>query len=343
MFKLSLGLSLRFAACAALLACAATAQAQTVWKYSSWLPPSHAAYDGFIKVWARQVEEATQGRVKVEVVPPLGTPQAHYDLVRNGVADVTNITTAYTANRFVLLKGLEMPFMSDQNSAMSIAAWRTYEKFFAKANEFEGVKLGGLFIVGPYQVYTTKKEIRSIDDLKGQKIREAGGMTKEVVEALGATPFFAPAPQTYDVLSKGVGDGVLFPPESIPGFKVTSAIKHGLHVDGGFNQAVQALIINEAKWKALSPQDQAAISRLLGEHTARLWGELWDKTNAAAVQTMKKEGVTITTATGPLLSDVQRRLKTIEGVWVGDAQKRNVDGKAALAFMRDEVRKLEKR
>jgi TRAP-type C4-dicarboxylate transport system substrate-binding protein len=334
---------IRIALVAIGMAVAAAAQAQTVWKYSSWLPPSHPVYEGFIKVWAKQVEDATQGRVKVEVVPPLGSPQAHYDLVRNGVADVTNITTAYTANRFVLLKGLEMPFMSDRNSAMSIAAWRTYERFFAKANEFEGVKLGGLFIVGPYQVYTTKKEIKSIDDLKGQKIREAGGMTKEVVEALGATPFFAPAPQTYDVLSKGVGDGVLFPPESIPGFKVTSAIRHGLHVDGGFNQAVQALIINEAKWKALSPADQAAVEKLLGEHTARLWGDLWDKTNAAAVETMKKEGVSLATASGPLLAEIRRRLGAIEGTWVADAQKKSVDGAAALAFMRDEVKKLEKR
>jgi TRAP-type C4-dicarboxylate transport system substrate-binding protein len=334
---------IRIALVAIGMAVAAAAQAQTVWKYSSWLPPSHPAYEGFIKVWAKQVEDATQGRVKVEVVPPLGSPQAHYDLVRNGVADVTNITTAYTANRFVLLKGLEMPFMSDRNSAMSIAAWRTYERFFAKANEFEGVKLGGLFIVGPYQVYTTKKEIKAIDDLKGQKIREAGGMTKEVVEALGATPFFAPAPQTYDVLSKGVGDGVLFPPESIPGFKVTSAIRHGLHVDGGFNQAVQALIINDAKWKALSPADQAAVEKLLGEHTARLWGDLWDKTNAAAVETMKKEGVSLATASGPLLAEIRRRLGAIEGAWVADAQKKSVDGKAALAFMRDEVKKLEKR
>src|SRR5512145_336831 len=274
----------------AAVALAAPSHAQVVWKYSNWLPPTHPVTDGVTKVWAKQVEDATQGRVKVEIIAPLGAPPAHLDLVRNGVADVTNITTAYTAGRFVLMGGLEMPFMSDRNSAMSLGAQRTYDKFFRQANEFEGLKFGGIAMVGPYQIYTTKKQISTIDEFKGQKIREAGGVTKAVVEALGATPFFAPAPQTYDVLSKGVGDGVLFPPESIPGFKVTSAIKYGLHVDGGFNQAVQALIINEAKWKALSPQDQAAIGKLLGEHTARLWGELWDKTNAAAVQTMKKEG-----------------------------------------------------
>jgi len=58
---------------------------------------------------------------------------------------------------------------------------------------------------------------------------------------------------------------------------VTSAVKHGLHVPGGFNQAVQALIINEAKWKALSPADQVAIQKLLDEHWSGLWGNLWTR------------------------------------------------------------------
>jgi TRAP-type C4-dicarboxylate transport system substrate-binding protein len=327
----------------AVLALAAPVHAQVVWKYSNWLPPTHPVTDGVTRVWAKQVEDATQGRVKVEVIAPLGAPPAHLDLVRNGVADVTNVTTAYTAGRFVLLGGLEMPFMSDRNSAMSLAAQRTYDKFFRQANEFEGLKFGGIAMVGPYQIYTTKKAINTIDDFKGQKIREAGGVTKAVVEALGATPFFAPAPQTYDVLSKGVGDGVLFPPESIPGFKVTSAVKHGIHVPGGFNQAVQALIINEAKWKALSPADQAAIEKLLGEHWSGLWGNLWDKTNAAAIEQMKKDGVALKDASPELLAEIRRRLAKIETDWIEQAGKKGVDGKAALAFMRAEVKSLEKR
>jgi TRAP-type C4-dicarboxylate transport system substrate-binding protein len=323
--------------------CAAPATAQVVWKYSNWLPPTHPVTDGVTKVWAKQVEDATQGRVKIEVIAPLGGPPAHLDLVRNGVADVTNITTAYTAGRFVLLGGLEMPFMSDRNSAMSLAGQRTYDRFFKQANEFEGLKFGGIAMVGPYQIYTTKKAISTIEDFKGQKIREAGGVTKAVVEALGATPFFAPAPQTYDVLSKGVGDGVLFPPESIPGFKVTSAVKHGIHVPGGFNQAVQALIINEAKWKALAPADQAAIEKLLGEHWSLLWGNLWDKTNAAAIEQMKKDGVALKDASPELLAEIRRRLAKIETDWIAEAGKKNVDGKAALAYMREQVKALEKR
>ncbi len=90
---------------------------------------------------------------------------------------------------------------------MFIAVSAYYERFpsvsdqevasvLRQANEFEGLKFGGIAMVGPYQVYTTKKQISTIDDFKGQKIREAGGVTKAVVEALGATPFFAPATST---------------------------------------------------------------------------------------------------------------------------------------------------
>lgn len=319
------------------------AQAQTVWRFSNWLPPTHPVSEHVIKVWAKQVEDATQGRVKVDVISPLGAPPAHLDLVKNGVADVACITTAYTAGRFTLLRGLELPFMSNQNSAMSIAAQRTYDRFFRKANEFEGLKFGGLAVVGPYQIYTTKKAIATIDDFKGQKIREAGGLTKDVVETLGATPFFAPAPQTYEVLSKGVGDGVLFPPESIPGFKVTSVVRHGVHVPGGFNQAAFALIINEAKWKALPPNDQAAIEKLLGEHYARLWGELWDRTNAEAIDQMTKAGIQLRDASPQLLGEVRRRFAPFEANWLADAAKKGVDGKAALDFYRAEIRSLEKR
>ena len=319
------------------------ASAQTVWRYSNWLPPTHPVSEGVVKVWAKQVEEATQGRVKIEIIAALGAPPAHLDLVRNGVADMAGISAAYTAGRFTLLRGLELPFLSDSNSAMSIAAQRTYEKFFAKANEFEGVKLAGLALVGPNEVFTTKRQIRSIEDFKGLKLREAGGITKEVAELLGATPFFAPAPQVYDVLSKGVGDGVLFPPESIPSFKLAGLVQYGVTVPGGFHQTAFAFIINEAKWQALSAADQTAISKLTGEHLSRLWGNLWDKTNADAIALMTKEGVKLESASPPLLAEIRKRLASLEAQWIAEAAKKGVDGRAALEYMRAEVKALEKK
>ncbi|MGD9946733.1 MAG: TRAP transporter substrate-binding protein [Burkholderiaceae bacterium] len=324
-----------------LAAGASTAMAQTVWKFSTWVPPTHPIVELVWKPWMAQVEQATQGRVRIEMIPPLGTPQAHYDLVRNGVADVGNISIAYTASRFPLIGALELPFLSDSTLVMSVAAWRTYEKHFKQAGEFRGVKLASLMIAGPYHVFTTEKKIETINDLRGLKLRESGGISKEVVERIGATPFFAPSPQVYDVLSRRVADGVLYATEAIVGFNVTKAIKYTLEVPGGIHQSAQAMLINEAKWNALSAQDQAAIEKTMGENFARLWGQAWAKTTASAETILRKEGVVFSKASGSLLSDLQSKLRPVEEQWIAAAQKKNVDGKAALAFMRDEIRRIE--
>jgi TRAP-type C4-dicarboxylate transport system substrate-binding protein len=116
-----------------------------------------------------------------------------------------------------------------------------------------------------------------------------------------------------------------------------------VHVPGGFHQSVHAFIVNEAKWKALSAEDQSAVSKLTGEHLARLWGSLWDKTNADAVEQMRKEGVQIHDASAALLADLRERLATLETDWIADATKKGVDGKAALAYLREQVKELERK
>lgn len=320
---------------------ASVASAQTVWKFSTWVPPTHPIVEMVWKPWMAQVEKATEGRVRIEMIPPLGTPQAHYDLVRNGVADVGNISIAYTANRFPLMGALELPFLSNSTLAMSVAGWRTYDKYFRGANEFLGVKLAGVMVAGPYHVFTTERKIEAPEDLKGMKLRESGGISKQVVERIGASPFFAPSPQVYDVLSRGVADGVLYATEAIVGFNVTKAVKHALEVPGGIHQSAQAILINEAKWNALSPKDKAAVEETMGENLARLWGRAWAKTTASAEAILKKEAVQFRTASGPLLDFLQKSLQPLEQQWVEVAAKKNVDGKAALAFMREQMRSIE--
>ncbi|MGE5792377.1 MAG: hypothetical protein ACM36B_06780, partial [Bacteroidota bacterium] len=83
--------------------------------------------------------------------------------------------------------------------------------------------------------------------------------------------------------------------------------------------------------------------KLLDEHWSLLWGNLWDKTNAAAIEQMKKDGVALADASPALLAEIRRRLAKIETDWIADAAKKSVDGKAALAYMREQVRTLEKR
>ncbi|MBR9829499.1 MAG: ABC transporter substrate-binding protein, partial [Oceanospirillales bacterium] len=81
---------LRVAASATIVLLASTAQAETRLTMSSWLPSGHPLVKDVMKPWAESVEEVTNGRVKVIMLPSaLGHPKVHYDIAREGQADIT--------------------------------------------------------------------------------------------------------------------------------------------------------------------------------------------------------------------------------------------------------------
>lgn len=329
------------AASAAALLLAQGAAAQTVWRFSSYIPPNHPLNVKLIEPWGKEIERVTQGRVKLQIIPALGPPPAHFDLVKNGVADVAMPVANYTPQRMKLQGLAELPFTSDTSLAPSVALQRTYDRFFAKANEFEGVVLGAIWAHGPAHLYTVSKPIKSLADLKNMKIRSAGGVSNTVVELMGGQPFFAPVSQAYDVLSKGVADGLVFPHESVPSFKLETVLKQGVIVPGGLYQSVHYLAINPAKLNALSPADKAAVQALLGEPLARKAGTVWDESNAWGLAEMKKAGMTFTSPDAAMMGELKGRLAGLLEDWYKEAAAKNVDGKAAYTFFRENVEKME--
>ena len=331
------------AAAVAALLFASDAAAETVWRLSNWIPPTHPVTVDILQAWGNKVEQATEGRVRVQYVSALGAPPAHFDLVRNGVADVALIGPSYTPARFSLTRAAELPFLADSSTASSLALSRAQERFFAPANEFKDVKLAGIWTHGPAHIFTINKPVASVADLKGLKIRTAGGIADDVANLAGAVPFFAPAPQTYDVLSKGVADGILFPAESVPGFRLETIIRYGTVIKGGIYQLTHALIVNQAKWDALSPADRAALDKINGEALTVMASTVWDRLNDAGMATMKKAGIQITDASPEMMADLHKRYAGLLDAWYADAAKKGVDGKAAWAFIEKTVQEVNDR
>ena len=325
----------------ALLAGTAALAQETVIRFSAWLPPTYPLQTDVVEPWAKQVEEATDGRVRIEFVSGLGAPQAHFDLVRTGVADMAYSIHAYNADRFPLIMGVELPFIAPDSRAASVAAWRTYEKFFADANEYRGVKLISLWTTGPANIFTGEKKIESIGDVAGLKIRVAGGIAKDVAETLGAVPVFAPATEAYEMITRGVVDGIFFPTESAYNFRLGPALGHGLVVPNGLYYSSQYMVMNQAKWDGLSPEDQAAVAELSGEHFAAFAAESWDEQDVKGREEMEAGGTEFTTADGELLENLKAELAVFEERWIEMANGMGVDGAAALAYFREQVETLQ--
>jgi TRAP-type C4-dicarboxylate transport system substrate-binding protein len=319
----------------------APAQAQTTMTAASWVPPGHPLTANIFVPWLKEVETATQGRVKFNILPkaPVAPPQT-FDAVKEGVVDVSFTVQGYTPGRFVLTKMAEFGFLGDSSEATSVAYERMYQKHLAKLGEHKGVKVISVFTHGPGEIFTVNKPVASLADLQGLKIRVGGGIVNEYTRALGASPLLKPSSESFQMLQSGVADGIFFPPESIPGFKLTSLIKHGTLIPGGLYNTSFVMMMNEARYNALPQADRDAIDKLSGEHFARLAGKAWDAADAAGMATMKAAGVNLQTASPAFIAEIKAKLDPVEQAWGAEVKPKGVDGAALMKEFRAEIAKI---
>jgi TRAP-type C4-dicarboxylate transport system substrate-binding protein len=248
---------------AAGIAFAAPAQAQSTLTFSSWVPPTHHLTIWQAN-WAAEVEKATGGRVKFSSLPKApAAPPGTFDAVRDGLVDLSYVTASYTPARHILPLMAELPGAGETAEINSVAFSRIHWKYFQKVGEYKGVKLLGVWTHGPGQMFT-KKHIKSLDEFKNQKIRTGGGIAEQVANALGASAFVKPAPESYELLSSGVADGVFFPFESIVSFKLDKLIGQATVFPGGLYSSAFGFFMNEDKWAKIPQQDQAIIDKFSG-------------------------------------------------------------------------------
>jgi TRAP-type C4-dicarboxylate transport system substrate-binding protein len=313
--------------------------AQTTLTYSSWVSPQHHL-SIWQANWTAEVEKATGGRVKFQVLPKHpSAPPGTFDAVRDGLMDLSYVTASYTPVRHVMPLMPELPGAGDTSVVNSIAYSRIHWKHFHKVGEYKGVKLLGVFTHGPGHLFT-KRPVGNINDIKGLKIRTGGGVAEAVANAIGASAFVKPAPESYELLKSGVADGVFFPLESVVSFKLDTVLEQATLFPGGMYSSAFGFFMNEDKWNKLPKQDQAIIEKLSYEHVARTNGMSWDAADQKGLDALKKSGVKIVKADQALVAEVQKRSAPIIDDWIKKASAKGVDAKAILAEFRAELKKV---
>src|ERR1700694_1217492 len=165
-------MSMRKTFLALLLAAAVTpalAQEKTFeLKLSHWVPASHPLQKS-LEDWGAAVETESGGTIKYKVYPAQQLAKAfdHYDMARDGIADVTYVTPGYQPGRFPIIGAGELPFlMSDATGgSMALDAW--YREYAAQETEDVQVRLA--FINSPSSFHSRTKKIVVPDDVKGMK------------------------------------------------------------------------------------------------------------------------------------------------------------------------------
>jgi TRAP-type C4-dicarboxylate transport system substrate-binding protein len=321
------------------LAASATALAQTVLKHSNWFPEGQVMRVKVIEPWIAEVAKVTNGRVKIETLPKVvGSVQGQFDVARDGQADIVVFSNGYTPGRFDILEVGELPFMGDKPEVFGPALHRFYSKNLVSYGEYKGVVPLSVFVVAPPQFFNSKRALKSVADFKGMKIRSNSAGTTQALTLLGAVPVAKPATETYELMSSGVLDATVMPPESILPFKLVEQSNYATIIPGAITNSILTLAINEARWNSLSKEDREAILKISGEAFARNIGLAYGPGNEATWEAMRKANKSIETAGPAMVAEMKSLLKPLETAWAERARKKGVaDPNKLLDALRAEV------
>jgi TRAP-type C4-dicarboxylate transport system substrate-binding protein len=331
-----------FAALCLAMAGITPAAAQTTILFSKFAPPPSPTNTQVINPWLKEIERVTEGRVKI-VTPPqsLAPPPEQVNMVRNGVADGAFQFNAFLQKSHPLLQIGFLPGTMHSGKADAVALWRTYEKFFAPKHPFNEVKLLGFFASPPGHIYSmTKKPIQSLADLKGKKVWSLPGLTAQAMGATGASVVPGPAVRMYEIISKGVVDAFCcIEYGDLQAFRVLQYLGAVTTVDGAVFSPKFSVFISNAKWKQISPKDQAAIMAISGEALARRSAGI-DAQNAAVMKKYLADGGIIVPATPAFNAELKKAWAPMYEKWIKNANAMGVDGQAALDFYLAEAKKV---
>ena len=144
-------LSLAFASAvlAAVLSMPSTAHAKTRVLTNCFWPPQHYMCTKVLPTWGKWVEEATEGRVTIQIPPKsLASPPEQWGSVEKGIADAAVQFNGFVANRVTGPLVAMNPFVASADApAMSEALWETYQKYFA--DEYKGVHPISMWVITP--------------------------------------------------------------------------------------------------------------------------------------------------------------------------------------------------
>ncbi|MBW8638440.1 TRAP transporter substrate-binding protein [Hoeflea sp. WL0058] len=313
-----------------------------VLRFSTFLPSMHPMVTGLFQPLAAEIAEATGGEVTMEfAAASLAPPPRQFDMVHDGLASTSFTTHSYTPGRFPLTGIAELPFLGNKATAMSQAYWEVHQDYLAKANEHSGFKLMALSTHGPGALWTNKGPITSLDDLSGLRVIVPGGLGADIAAAIGVDSVEAPAPQWYELLSRGTADGAMFSVDAPMKFKLEEFLPHYTRVPNGLFNNSFAIFMGQRDWDAMGEGNQAKVEPLLGEALSIRMGEIWDKGDSIAMSRFEEQGITMTDAEGDFLESIKSAVAPVEDNWVAVAKEKGVDGAAALAAFRERAAELE--
>ena len=247
-----------------LASCSSTKTTEVIkLSYADFFPPTN--WNSILaKQWCDELSKASDGRIEITYYPAgqLAAAAKIADAVETGIADIGMSVVSYTMGRFPASELVEMPHNYPNGWTATMAAWDFMKKY--NLAEWNNYHLLYFHAHGPQVIFSTRKPVRTIDDLKGLVIRSTG-IGAKIIEALGAKGYAAGQGDAYELMSKGTIDGSFTPREPLKGWNQAEVVNYvtGTYAIG--STAGFFVAMNKTKWDSLPKDIQKIFTDVSGK------------------------------------------------------------------------------
>ncbi len=242
--------------------------------------------------WVKQVEDATKGRLKLQVYPSQTLVRGvdMFKAASAGTIDIGWCVQSYWPDNTPLSDVISLPGLPFKTAEKSSEVlWKLYEKYPAMRAEYKQVLPLALYTATPFFIISPKKIYKTLDDLKGAKIRIVGAPSTEHMKALGGVPTPMPMPDVYQALDKGVIDGAGAPWEAVHAFRLYEVGK--FVTIAPLASVYFSICANRAKIESLPADVRQQLMSVSGLAGSKFWGKsFFDTAEAGVYEDLKKAG-----------------------------------------------------
>ena len=293
----------------------APAVAQELVKIGTFVPEQSVGVSRVIKPWMESVSADVGDGVKLQGFwgGTLGkSPFKQFELVQNGVADVTWVLPGYTSGQFPEMGLFELPFLFRTAEEASVVGWKLHE--MGLLTGFDGVHVVGFFAAEPNAIFM-KKKIGSLDDIANMKIRSVGGIHASWLESLGAAPQTLSSAEMNEGLNRGTVDGAIQGWTGMRTFKTLPLVDQAYVVPAGAIPFL--LLMNEAKWNSLPANVQEAVMKHGGAAMAQTGGKAYTDIGETIRTDVRDEGrIEIITPDATTLDKYAEAAQAVHDDWI---------------------------
>jgi len=308
-------------------------------KFANYTPPVVILAYWLIEPWGFRLERLTKGQVKMKYFHggTLGTAKDSYDIAVTGIADISWSNINYMPGRFPKSEVFQLPFIPGYHGKRtSLALWKMFPKYFK--DEYKDVKMLWIYCSPAAQLYTAKKQVKTIDDLKGMKLSLHPTQTKALKE-LGATPVPLAITEIYEALQRGLIDGCFTDNIMAKGFRLYEVCNYCTVMN--FYTAPCPWIMNLKTYNKLPDDVKATLDAVSGTAGIHYNGATADFGDVRDGEFLRQNGMKFYTLPESERQKAIQMVQPIYDEWIKKMESKGLPGKEILEEARKWIDEFE--